>query len=124
MAGTAESSMIFSLVVPLAFMIFMSVSIDRVWGMYNSLQLLSNYISYEALMIPPASYKLLMVLKNISNFNIMKNETVQIFLRTHVFTRATAISDFVLSLDTLSLLTASLVSALALILVLQKVLSN
>ena len=37
MAGAAESSMIFSLVVPLAFMVFMSVSINRVWGMYNSL---------------------------------------------------------------------------------------
>lgn len=85
-AGAAESSMIFSLVVPLLFMVFMSVSINRVWGMYNSLQLLSNFSSYDSLLIPPASFELLQVLKNVSYFNLLQNEQVQLFLRAHVFT--------------------------------------
>ena len=78
------------------FMMFMKVSIDRVWGMYNSLQLLGNLNSYVSLLIPPASYQLLQVLKNVSYFKLMKNEHVQIFLRTHVFSRATMAQEFVL----------------------------
>lgn len=35
--GAAEQSMLFSLIVPLLFMVFMSVSIGRVWSMYNML---------------------------------------------------------------------------------------
>jgi len=38
----AEASMIFTLIVPFCFMLFMSCSMDRVWGLYNMLQVQSN----------------------------------------------------------------------------------
>lgn len=42
----AENGMIFTLVVPFLFMIFMSVSMNRVWALYNMLQLLINISNY------------------------------------------------------------------------------
>jgi hypothetical protein len=42
----AENGMIFTLVVPFLFMIVMSVSMNRVWALYNMLQLLINISNY------------------------------------------------------------------------------
>ena len=37
MGAGAEEGMLFTLIVPFCFMVFMSVSLDRVWGLYNML---------------------------------------------------------------------------------------
>ena len=41
----SRSSMIFTLIIPFCFMIFMSVSMDRVWSMYLMLQITSNLMN-------------------------------------------------------------------------------
>ena len=33
--STAQSSMIFTLIIPFVFMVFMKASMDRVWSLYN-----------------------------------------------------------------------------------------
>ena len=48
----AENSMIFTLVVPFAFMVIMSVSMHRVWALYNMLQLLINLTNQSRVMVP------------------------------------------------------------------------
>ena len=37
-----KNSMILTLIIPFAFMVFMSVSMDSVWSMYLMMQLVSN----------------------------------------------------------------------------------
>jgi len=50
--GSAESSMIFTLIVPFGFMLFMSVSMGRVWSLYLMLQVTSNINNLHPLLIP------------------------------------------------------------------------
>lgn len=38
----SKNSMVFTLVIPFAFMVFMSVSMDSVWSMYLMMQIVSN----------------------------------------------------------------------------------
>ena len=38
-----KNSMILTLIIPFAFMVFMSVSMDSVWSMYLMMQLVSNF---------------------------------------------------------------------------------
>ena len=80
--------MLFTLIVPFGFMIFMSVSMNRVWGFYNLLQLISNLQRYEALLIPAPSGYLLFILGNVSNFSILKEQNVQNWLKDVVFGNA------------------------------------
>ena len=44
-----KNSMLFTLFVPFAFMVFMSVSMDRVWSMYLMLQITSNLMNLSCL---------------------------------------------------------------------------
>ena len=84
----AESGMIFTLVVPLAFMVFMSVSMNRVWALYNMLQLLINLDKYVMVSVPSNMQLILEIITNIVNFSILEQEDVKQGLEKHVFGRA------------------------------------
>ena len=77
--------MIISLVIPFGFMLFMSVSMNRVWGLYNFLQVISNLRNYRRLMIPAASDFLLVMVESVSNFSFLKEQNVQVWLKEYVF---------------------------------------
>lgn len=84
----AESGMIFTLVVPLAFMLFMSVSMNRVWALYNMLQLLINLDKYVMISVPSNVELILEIITNIVNFSLLEQENVKQSLEKHVFGRA------------------------------------
>jgi hypothetical protein len=80
--------MIFTLVVPLAFMMFMSISIKRVWALYNMLQLLINLDKYVMVSVPSNMQLILEIITNIVNFSLLEQEDVKKGLEKHVFGRA------------------------------------
>ena len=67
----AQNSMIFTLIVPFCFMVFMSVSMNRVWALYNLLQLISNLNNYMILSIPGNAFFIIVIVSNISQFSIL-----------------------------------------------------
>jgi hypothetical protein len=57
-------------------MLFMSMSMEKVWSFYLMLQVISNLINYDTLVIPANAQYVMLMCKNISNFNLMKEENV------------------------------------------------
>jgi hypothetical protein len=72
MGSAASNSMIMTLVIPLCFMVFMSASLDRVWSLYNMLQILSNMKNMLTMSIPANAYLIITVIKNISFFSVLQ----------------------------------------------------
>ena len=112
--------MLVTLIIPFIFMIFMSVSLNRVWGLYNMLQIVSNLVNYKLMSIPANSYYLLFILKNVSNFSIFKDENVQLWLKEHILSRADALREFLVSSDSLILAMIVLLPATVVVVVLFK----
>ena len=81
----AKVSLSFSLVIPFIFMMFMSASMDRAWSLYNMLQLIANFLRFKRVVFPPSSNKLLILIENMSNFNLGSNLHVQAWLRENVY---------------------------------------
>jgi hypothetical protein len=83
--------MLVTLVIPFICMVFMSLSMKRVWALYNMIQLLVNLNEYKKLTIPGNLGYVLRVLAETVNFSILDQEPVQIFLKKHVFKKTQAI---------------------------------
>lgn len=73
-------------------------------------------IIFEVIFLPAPSHELLKVLKNVSYFNIAKNEQVQLFLRAHVFPKATAFQEKIMAVDSMTLMLVGLGVALIVVL--------
>ena len=74
LVGAAQNSMLVTFFVPLGFTAFMAVSMHRVWGMYNFLQIESNFINIPiitGLKIPSNTHFTLTVLKEVSFFKLL-----------------------------------------------------
>ena len=69
--------MIFTLVIPFAFMIFMSVSMERVWSLYNTMQLMANILQYQMLKISANSLFFIDIIKKTSNFDLLGEPNIQ-----------------------------------------------
>ena len=67
----AQNSLLFSLIIPFLFMVFMSASMNRVWALYNLLQLISNLKNYLTLSIPGNAFFIIVIVSNISQFSIL-----------------------------------------------------
>ena len=52
LGGSASMSMIVTLVIPFGFMLFMSMSMNRVWSLYLMMQLASNLNNFGTLILP------------------------------------------------------------------------
>jgi hypothetical protein len=66
--SSVENSMLITLLVPFCFMLFMSVSMEKVWSFYLMLQVVSNILNYQSLVIPANAQYLLFICDTISNF--------------------------------------------------------
>ena len=88
MGSGASNSMLFTLIVPFCFMLFMSVSMNRVWSIYNMLQILSNFINLRTLSIPGNSFFIIKIIQNVSFFSILSEENVQRWLEVKIFKHA------------------------------------
>ena len=72
---SSKNSMIFTLVIPFLFMIFMSVSMDRVWSLYLMLQIVSNLLNLKIQRPGNAEY-ILFLIEKIATFKLLKEENV------------------------------------------------
>jgi hypothetical protein len=52
LAAGAQNSMLITLIIPFCFMIFMSVSMDRVWSLYLMMQIVANISELQNFVIP------------------------------------------------------------------------
>jgi hypothetical protein len=77
--------MLVTLFVPFVFMVFMSMSMNRVWALYNMFQLLINLIDYRKMSIPGNLSFVLELIKGMVYFSILDEPHVQVFLTNHVF---------------------------------------
>ena len=63
--------MLFTFVVPFVFMVFMSMSMNRVWAFYNMMQLLVNLLEYSRVTLPANLEFVLEILYGMANFSIL-----------------------------------------------------
>lgn len=68
--------MIFTLIVPVGFMLFMTMSMNRVWSLYLMLQVTSSLLLFDSLLIPANAGYILYILSNIANFKILNEPNV------------------------------------------------
>ena len=118
--NNAKGSMIFSLIIPFCFMLFMSVSMNRVWGLYNMLQLESNFIMIGGLLIPANTYLVLEITHGISNFKLFADPTVTHWIKNGVFGGSAAATDSVFAQGTLILGIIFVIALLLLILLIDR----
>ena len=76
LASTVKDSMLVTLLIPLAFQVFMSVGMDRVWSLYLMLQIASNVLNIIEVKIPASMMIIVQTMFNTSNFKIFEEENV------------------------------------------------
>jgi hypothetical protein len=81
LASTATNSMLITLLIPLAFQLFMAVGMNRVWSLYLMLQIASNVLNITEMKIPASMMIIVQSMFYVSNFKIFENEHVQMKLR-------------------------------------------
>ena len=81
---SSKNSMLLTLVIPFAFMVFMSVSMNRVWSMYLMLQITSNLIHLN-LQLPGNAEYITFMTEQISYFKVTEEKNVQYWLKLYVF---------------------------------------
>jgi hypothetical protein len=75
--AAALDSLLFTFFVPLGFMLFMSVSMNRVWGLYLMLQIISHITQYDALIVPASAENVAKALYYVSYFKMAQHPVVQ-----------------------------------------------
>ena len=58
---------------------------DRVWALYYMLQMMTNLSNYIVLLTPSNSLYILIVIKNVVCFRLMRNESVQRVAKKYIF---------------------------------------
>ena len=76
MGDYASNSMLFTLIIPFAFMLFMSVSMNSVWSMYLMMQIVSN-LMHIFINRPGNAEYLLFIGENISYFKITEEKNLR-----------------------------------------------
>ena len=73
--------MLLSLVLPMLFMLCMSVGMGRTWSLFFMVQLLSNYDNFGKVKFPANVQYFMRVLYDISNFNLNAIEDLKRFMK-------------------------------------------
>lgn len=102
----------------------MSMSMNRVWGMYNMIQLISNITNLKQLMIPANSHQFLMVLKNVAFFNMLKQIDVQLWLKENIFKNMSGLQELITGQGTIFFAMIGISLSLIVILILNKYCKN
>jgi hypothetical protein len=71
-----SSSILISLIIPILFSIFMTSSLDRVWGFYNMIQIQGSLLWILPMVFPAMGEFTIQIGKSISFFNIFKNPQI------------------------------------------------
>ena len=70
-------------------MLFMKVSMDRVWATYYMLQLIGNITNFTNLLIPANAMLVISLIQNVAYFKILENEFIQRMAKKYVFNEKT-----------------------------------
>ena len=63
----------YSVIVPLVLQLFVSMSMNLIWGLFNTLQLITNIQNLSELIITPAEVTMLLEMVDVTvNFKIME----------------------------------------------------
>ena len=79
-----KNSMLLTLIIPFGFMLFMSVSMNRVWSLYLMLQITCNLMNLKLSRPSNAEY-IMYISENISSFKMAEEENVKWFMKNYVF---------------------------------------
>ena len=79
----SKSSMVFTLIIPFAFMMFMSVSMDSVWSMYLMMQIVSN-LMHIFIQRPGNAEYIMFIGEKISYFKITEEENVKQWMKMNM----------------------------------------
>ena len=91
----AEGSMVYTMIIPFCFMIFLKASMNRVWSFYNMLQLASNIKNYSTLFIPSNVKFMLDLLESITFFKIFSSKPVKDFFNKYIFKNAKIVTEII-----------------------------
>ena len=83
----SKSSMLFTLIIPLAFLIFLSASMDSVWSLYLMLQIVCN-MTNMIINRPGNADFMIFVGENISSFKITEDKHFLNWVRFDVLDHA------------------------------------
>ena len=85
--------MVVSFVIPFIVMVFASISIDKVWGLYNMLQVVSLCFTFKLALIPSNAMFVLQLFYSIANFSLGSNQIVRNLLSQHFAPVLSVITD-------------------------------
>ena len=74
--NSAKNGLLITFIIPFIFMLFAKVSLDRVWAMYYTLQLMTNFLNYVKLLLPANAVMILNIIDNVVCFRLFKNKDV------------------------------------------------
>ena len=80
MGSDSQNAMLLTLIIPFCFMLFMSFSMNKVWTLYNMMQLITKIKNYKTMIIPANLLLLIDVVQNIVSFSLFDNAFVQTWL--------------------------------------------
>ena len=92
MGDYTKNLMVFTLIIPFAFMLLMSVSMDSVWSMYLMMQIVSNIINIPINRPSNAEY-ILFIGENISYFKITEEKNLQQWIKINVLDGVQVLED-------------------------------
>lgn len=80
-----STTSLITFIIPFAFMIFMSCSMNRAWSFYLSLQIITNIENMKMLTIPASAQTFIKVMSEMANFKLMQNYHVKRMMQIYVF---------------------------------------
>jgi len=87
MVQSAQSTMEYTVIVPLVLQLFVSMSMNLIWGLFNTLQLITNIKNLSELIKTPAAVTMLIEMVDVTvNFKIMEQAFVKKFMQAHMKT--------------------------------------
>ena len=81
------TTMLVTFALPFVFMIVMKFGLNRVWSLYNMLQLLVNLKNYTRLVVPANLVTILDLIQDVVYFSPLDDPVIQKYLKDHVFGR-------------------------------------
>ena len=74
--NSAKNGLLITFIIPFIFMLFAKVSLDRVWAMYYTLQLMTNMLNFVKLLLPANAVTVLVIIDNVVSFRLFTNKSV------------------------------------------------
>ena len=114
--GAAQDSMLMHLFIPLLFQMVLSVGIDLVWLLYNTLQLIGNVWNIDGLVLPGSTRTVIQIVEQVTFFQFLENREVKDWLKE----KMQIVDHIVSTLGTSGIVVAGLISSVLFVLILNR----